>query len=153
MANIDLTPYRKDELAERDWMDPCAEFYLASEVDNLIADKDRKIAELKNRVSPDIADVNSLTIYYGKTLAEDLVYRKADVDTIMAKARAKNEREIPGPAVAELKDPYFTTCVICNKPWGAGELHAMHRITSHGRFVTNLFVCCDCNAKIRRGEI
>ena len=57
MANIDLTTYRKDELAERDWMDPCAEFYLASEVDNLIADKDDEIARLKERKSPDIAVV------------------------------------------------------------------------------------------------
>lgn len=57
MANIDLTTYRKDELAESDWMDPCAEFYLASEVDKLIADKDAEIARLKERKSPDIAVV------------------------------------------------------------------------------------------------
>ena len=61
MANIDLTTYRKDELAERDWMDPCAEFYLADEVDNLIADKDREISRLKERKSPDIADALALS--------------------------------------------------------------------------------------------
>jgi len=130
-----------------------ARVYLKDDVDAVLAAKDRKIAELKNRVSPDVADANAMTIYYGKTLAEELVYRKADVDAILAKARAKQERELPGPAVAELKDPYFTTCVICDKPWGAGEPHYMHRVAFHGRFVTNLFVCCDCNAKIRRGEI
>lgn len=54
MASIDLTAYRKDELAA--WMDPCTEFYLASEVNTLIADKNREIARLKERRSSDVAD-------------------------------------------------------------------------------------------------
>lgn len=41
--------------------DPCAEFYLASEVDNLIADKDAEIARLKERKSPDIDDALALS--------------------------------------------------------------------------------------------
>ena len=60
-----------------------------------------------------------------------------------------DERE----AVAELKDKYCTHCVVCGKPWGAGALHVLHRITFHGRFVTNLYTCCDCNAKIGCGVI
>lgn len=79
MANIDLTTYRKDELAERDWMDPCAEFYLASEVDNLIADKDREIARLKERKSPDllrgakvISKSQALSLIYGRRPSEVL---------------------------------------------------------------------------------
>lgn len=139
MANIDLTTYRRDELAERDWMDPCAEFYLASEVDNLIADKDREIARLKEHKSPDIADALALSPV-GKPFVDPGFAKKEPVE---------DTRE----AVAELKDPYYTTCVICNKPWGAGEPHYMHRVAFHGRFVANLFVCCDCNGKIRRGEI
>lgn len=139
MANIDLTTYRKDELAERDWMDPCAEFYLASEVDNLIADKDREIARLKDRKSPDIADALALS-----------PAGKAFVDPGFAKKEpVVDTRE----AVAELKDEYCTHCVICGKPWGAGALHMQHRVTFHGRFVTNLYTCLDCNAKISRGEI
>jgi len=58
-----------------------------------------------------------------------------------------------GEAIAELKDPYYTRCAICDKPWGAGELHALHRVTFHGRFITSLFTCCDCNRKIQEGEI
>lgn len=139
MANIDLTTYRKDELAERDWMDPCAEFYLASEVDNLIADKDAEIARLKERTSPDIADALALSPV-GKRLVDPAFTKKEPVvDT----------RE----AVAELKDEYCTHCVICGKPWGAGALHMQHRVTFHGRFVTNLYTCLDCNAKISCGEI
>jgi hypothetical protein len=139
MANIDLTAYRKDELAERDWMDPCAEFYLASEVDNLIADKDREIARLKDRKSPDIADALALSPA-GKPFVDPGFAKKEPVE---------DTRE----AVAELKDKYCTHCVICGKPWGAGALHVLHRITFHGRFVTNLYTCCDCNAKISCGVI
>lgn len=139
MANIDLTTYRKDELAERDWMDPCAEFYLASEVDNLIADKDREITRLKERKSPDISDALALSPA-GKFFVDPGFAKKEPVvDT----------RE----AVAELKDKYCAHCVICGKPWGAGALHMQHRVTFHGRFVTNLYTCLDCNAKISRGEI
>ena len=104
MANIDLTTYRKDELAERDWMDPCAEFYLASEVDNLIADKDRGIARLKDRKSPDIADALALSPA-GKPFVDPGFAKKEPVE---------DTRE----AVAELKDKYCTHCVICGKPWG-----------------------------------
>lgn len=78
MANIDLTTYRKDELAERDWMDPCAEFYLASEVDNLIADKDREIARLKERKSPDIDGALAL-IPAGKRLVDPGFTKKEPV--------------------------------------------------------------------------
>ena len=129
-----------------------ARVYLKDDVDAVIAAKDAEIARLKERKSPDIDDVVALGVYSGKSLPDELAYRKAAVDALLLK-REIIERPIPGPAVAELKDPYFTTCVICNKPWGAGELHAMHRVSFHGRLVTNLFVCCDCNAKIRRGEI
>lgn len=139
MANIDLTTYRKDELAERDWMDPYAEFYLASEVDNLVADKDREIARLKECASPDIADALALGAV-GKPFVDPGFAIKESVE---------DTRE----AVAELKGTYCTHCVICGKPWGAGALHIQHRVTFHGRFVTNLYTCLDCNAKISRGEI
>lgn len=139
MANIDLTTYRKDELAEHDWMDPCAEFYLASEVDNLIADKDAEIARLKERKSPDIDDALALGAVGKPFVDPGFAYKKPVEDT----------RE----AVAELKDKYYTHCVVCDKPWGAGALHVKHRVSFHGRFVTDLFTCCDCNAKISRGEI
>lgn len=139
MANIDLTTYRKDELAERDWMDLCSEFYLASEVDNLIANKDREISRLKERKSPDIADALALRPAGKLFVDPGFTKREPVVDT----------RE----AVAELKDEYCTHCVICGKAWGAGVLHMQHRVTFHGRFVTNLYTCLDCNAKISRGEI
>lgn len=129
-----------------------ARVYLKDDVDAILAAKDAEIARLKERKSPDIDDAVALGVYSGKSLPDELVYRKAAVDALLLK-RGIIERPIPGPAVAELKDPYFTTCVICDKPWGAGEPHYMHRISFHGRFVTNLFVCCDCNEKIRRGEI
>lgn len=137
MANIDLTTYRKDELAERDWMDPCAEFYLASEVDNLIADKDREIARLKERKSPDTADALALSPA-GKLFVDSGFAKKEPVE---------DTRE----AVAELKGKYCTHCVICGKPWGAGALHVQHRIAFYGRFVTNVYTCLDCNAKISCG--
>lgn len=139
MANIDLTTYRKDELAEGDWMDPCAEFYLASEVDNLIADKDREITRLMERKSPDIADALALRLAGKPFVDPGFAKKEPVVDT----------RE----AVAELKDEYCTHCVICGKPWGAGALHVRHPITFHGRFVTNVYTCCDCIAKIRCGVI
>ena len=129
-----------------------ARVYLKDDVDAVLAAKDAEIARLKERKSPDIDDAVALGVYSGKSLPDELVYRKDAVDALLLK-RGIIERPIPGPAVAGLKDPYFTTCVICNKPWGAGELHAMHSVTFHGRLVTRLFVCCDCNAKIRRGEI
>lgn len=129
-----------------------ARVYLKDDVDAALAAKDAEIARLKERKSPDIDDAVALGVYSGKSLPDELVYRKAAVDALLLK-RGIIERPIPGPAVAELKDPYFTTCVICNKPWGAGELHVLHQVTFHGRFVTNLFTCCDCARKIREGEI
>lgn len=129
-----------------------ARVYLKDDVDAVIAAKDAEIARLKARKSPDIADAVALAVYSGKSLPDELVYRKAAVDALLLK-REIIERPLPGPAVAELKDPYFTTCVICDKPWGAGEPHILHEVKFHGRLVTRLFVCCDCNAKIRRGEI
>lgn len=113
-------------------------WYHRREVDALLAEKDAEIARLK-RKSPDIADVLALGLV-GKSFVDPGLAKKEPVE---------DTRE----GVAELKDPYYTHCVICDKPWGAGELHAMHSVTFHGRLVTRLFVCCDCNAKIRRGEI
>ena len=74
MANIDLTTYRKDELAESDWMDPCAEFYLASEVDNLIADKGAEIASLKGEISK-IQDKMCEEVFEGIMPSEHIVCR------------------------------------------------------------------------------
>lgn len=113
-------------------------WYHRREVDALLAEKDAEIARLK-RKSLDIADVLALGLA-----------RKAFVDPELAKKEpAEDTRE----AVAELKDPYYTHCVICGKPWGAGELHAMHPVKFHGRFIISLFTCCACTAKIHRGEI
>lgn len=93
---------------------------------------------------------------------EARVYLKDDVDAVLTEKDAEIARlkkiisgadKTFGDAVAELKDPYYTHCAICDKPWGAGELHAMHHVTFHGRFIANLFTCCDCNRKIREGEI
>lgn len=114
-------------------------WYRRREVDALLAEKDAEIARLKERKSPDIADVLALRPV-GKSLVDPGLVRKEPVE---------DTRE----AVAELKDPYYTHCVICDKPWGAGELHAMHTVKFHGRFIVRLFTCCACNAKIRRGEI
>lgn len=116
-----------------------ARVYLKDDVDAVLAEKDAEIARLKERKSPDIADALALSPV-GKRLVDPAFTKKEPVvDT----------RE----AVAELKDEYCTHCVICGKPWGAGALHMQHRVTFHGRFVTNLYTCLDCNAKISRGEI
>lgn len=93
---------------------------------------------------------------------EARVYLKDDVDAALAEKDAEIDRlkkmtgnldNTFGEAVAELKDKYCTHCVICDKPWGAGEMHMLHRIAFHGRFITNLYTCCDCARKIREGEI
>ncbi len=95
-------------------------------------------------------------------LRNDKLYFKSEADKALAAKDAEIARlnkiisdadKTSGEAVAELKEPYYTRCAICNKPWGAGELHALHRVTFHGRFVTSLFTCCDCNRKIQEGEI
>ena len=115
-----------------------ARVYLKDDVDPVLAAKDAEIARLKNRKSPDIDD--ALALGAVKTFVDPGFAKKEPVE---------DTRE----AVAELKDEYCTHCVICGKPWGAGALHMQHRVTFHGRFVTNLYTCLDCNAKIRRGEI
>ena len=116
-----------------------ARVYLKDDVDAILSEKDAEIARLKERKSPDIVDALALSPV-GKRLVDPAFTKKEPVvDT----------RE----AVAELKDEYCTHCVICGKPWGAGALHMQHRVTFHGRFVTNLYTCLDCNAKISRGEI
>jgi len=115
-----------------------ARVYLKDDVDPVLAAKDAEIARLKNRKSPDIDDALAL----------------GAVKTFVDPAFAKKEPVVDTrEAVAELKDKYCTHCVICGKPWGAGALHMQHRVTFHGRFVTNLYTCLDCNAKISRGEI
>lgn len=116
-----------------------ARVYLKDDVDAVLAEKDAEIARLKERKSPDIADALALSPV-GKRLVDPAFTKKEPV---------ADTRE----AVAELKDEYCTHCVICGKPWGAGALHMQHRVTFHGRFVTNLYTCLDCNAKISRGEI
>lgn len=113
--------------------------YMKDQVDTLLAKKDAEIVRLKERKSPDIVDALALSPV-GKRLVDPAFTKKEPVvDT--------------HEAVAELKDEYCTHCVICGKPWGAGALHMQHRVTFHGRFVTNLYTCLDCNAKISRGEI
>lgn len=116
-----------------------ARVYLKADVDAVLAEKDAEIARLKERKSPDIDDALALSPV-GKRIVDPAFTKKELVE---------DTRE----AVAELKDEYCTHCVICGKPWGAGALHMQHRVTFHGRFVTNLYTCLDCNAKIRRGEI
>lgn len=136
-----------------------ARVYLKDDVDAVIAEKDAEIARLKARKTPDIDDAVALAVYSGKSLPNELVYRKAAVDALLLKRLVdpgftKKEPVVDTrEAVAELKDEYCTHCVICGKPWGAGALHMQHRVTFHGRFVTNLYTCLDCNAKISRGEI
>lgn len=116
-----------------------ARVYLKDDVDAVLAAKDAEITRLKERKSPDIADALALRPA-GKLFVDPGFAKKEPVvDT----------RE----AVAELKDKYCTHCVICGKPWGAGALHVRHPITFHGRFVTTVYTCCDCIAKISRGEI
>ena len=113
-------------------------WYHRCEVDSLLAEKDAEIARLK-RKSMDIVDVLSLH-----------PVRKPLVDPrLLKKEPVEDTRE----SVAELKDPYYTHCVICDKPWGAGEPHILHHVKFHGRLIASLFTCCDCNAKICRGEI
>lgn len=91
---------------------------------------------------------------------EARVYLKDDVDKVIAEKDAEIARlkklcnaDEFGEAVADLKDPYYTRCAICDKPWGAGEPHILHHAKFHGCFVTALFTCCDCNRKIQEGEI
>ena len=125
-------------------------WYLYREVDTLLAEKDAEIARLKERKSPDAADSLASAVNRAESLGEKPAYHKAAADTMLAHMR---RNELHGEPIAELKDRYYTTCPLCERPWGAGEPHYIHRVAFHGRFVTSVFICCDCNAKISRGEI
>lgn len=125
--------------------------YLKREADKMFVEKDqiieaqrKRLEELENKILFDREHPVSLD-EFAKTCGFSLEGGQ--------KAPAKKELvEDTREAVAELKDKYCTHCVICDKPWGAGEMHMLHRITFHGRFITNLYTCCDCAHKIREGE-
>ena len=124
--------------------------YLKREADKVLAEKDqtieaqrKRLEELENKILFDREHPASLD-EFAKTCGFSLEDQKAPAE--------KEPVEDTCEAVAELKDKYCTHCVICDKPWGAGEMHMLHRIAFHGRFITNLYTCCDCARKIREGE-
>lgn len=124
-------------------------WYHRREVDSLLAEKDAEIARVKSRKSPDSTDALALAMHRAESLGEKPAYHKA-ADAVLAHMR---RNELHGEPIAELKDRYYTTCPLCERPWGAGEPHYIHRVAFHGRFVTSVFICCDCNRKIENGEI
>lgn len=46
-----------------------------------------------------------------------------------------------------LNEKYYTHCFLCEKEWGAGNLHVMHRIYFLGKYVGTVFLCLDCADK------
>lgn len=46
-----------------------------------------------------------------------------------------------------MDEKYYTHCFLCEKEWGAGELHVMHQVTCFGKFVCNVYLCLDCAEK------
>lgn len=85
MANIDLTAYRKDELGDCNWMDPCAEFYLASEVDRLIDVKDRTIRYYEDSYLPRPKSMSVKCWMIGSPeTGEQWVYDAEEVDRVIA---------------------------------------------------------------------
>lgn len=46
-----------------------------------------------------------------------------------------------------IDEKYYTHCFLCEREWGAGELHVMHRVTCFGKNVCSVFLCVDCAEK------
>ena len=125
-------------------------WYHRREVDALLAEKDAEITRLKTQKSPDIDDALALTMCRAESPGEKPAYHKAAADAMLAHI---HRNELHGEPIAELKDRYYTTCPLCERPWGAGEPHYIRRIAFHGRFVASVYICCGCNRKIENGEI
>lgn len=51
-----------------------------------------------------------------------------------------------------MDDKYYTHCFLCEKEWGAGNLHAIHQVKFHGKFVCNVFLCVDCSERVMKEE-
>ena len=51
-----------------------------------------------------------------------------------------------------MNDKYYTHCFLCEKEWGAGELHVLDRIYYYGKYVATVFLCLDCAHKHGIGE-
>lgn len=51
-----------------------------------------------------------------------------------------------------MDDKYYTHCFLCEKELVAGDLYAMHRVTYHGKFVCNVYLCLYCNERLTKEE-
>lgn len=46
-----------------------------------------------------------------------------------------------------MDEKYYTHCFLCEKEWGAGNLHVMDRVEHRGKFLCNVYLCLDCARK------